>query len=31
MSYEEGAPIMKGNQAMPSKHDKALMGWDLMP
>ena len=31
MSSEEGAPIMKGNQAKRSKHDEALMGWDLMP
>ena len=31
MSYEECAPIMKGNQARRSKHDEALMGWDLMP
>ena len=31
MSFEEGTQIMKGNQAMRSKHDEALIGWDLMP
>ena len=31
MSFEEGAPIVKDNQAMRSKHYKALMEWDLMP